>query len=327
MRYIGLSDIPIPASVLGFGCSALLGRSGRKESWKALTAAYDSGITFYDTARSYGYGQSESLLGEFFRGKRDRVIISTKFGILPVSQKWWIRAAKPVVRKVISAAPAARKLIRKRVESQFEQGRFSADVLRSSLEKSLRELNTEYVDFLFAHSAAETILENHDVLAELEKAITSGKVRVAGISSTARVAGEILKTCPGFLKAFQFPVNLFDGLSTGRLASMNNKPVLIANHPFGGISRAAQNRTILRAILSAESSPVNLRSKLRDIDDDHVLAEIVLNSILKGTEVDVVIPAMMQQKHVQSNVAAIRSSRFTVAELKWIQAHWPVSAV
>lgn len=327
MRYVDLSDIPVSASVLGFGCSALLGRSGRKESWNALTAAYDSGITFYDTARSYGYGQSESLLGEFFQGKRDRVIISTKFGILPVPQNWWVRAAKPVLREVVSVAPAARKLIRKQVESQFEQGRFSADVLRSSLEKSLRELNTEYVDFLFAHSATESILENHEVLAELEKTVTSGKVRAAGISSTPAVIGQILKNRPAFLKAFQFPLNLFDGSCTSRLASTDSKGlILIANHPFGGISRVTQSRDIIRGILAAESSPVTLRSKIHDVDD-HVLAELVLNSILKVAKVDVVIPAMMKQNHLQSNVAAIQSSRFTTSELSWIQARWPVSAI
>jgi aryl-alcohol dehydrogenase-like predicted oxidoreductase len=327
MRYVDLIGIPVSASVLGFGCSALLGRSGRKESWSALAAAYDSGINFYDTARSYGYGQSESLVGEFFRGKRDRVIISTKFGILPVPQKWWVRAAKPVLREVVSAAPAARKLIHKQVESQFEQGRFSADVLRSSLEKSLTELKTDYVDFLFAHSATENILENHEVLAELEKAVSTGKVRIAGISSTPGVVGKILKNRPEFLKAFQFPLNLFDGSCTCRFASTDDNAVIfIANHPFGGISRVTQSRDILRGILSADSSPVTLRSKIQDVDD-HVLAELVLNSILKVAKIDVVIPAMMKQKHLQSNVAAIQSSRFTPSELSWIQARWPASVV
>jgi aryl-alcohol dehydrogenase-like predicted oxidoreductase len=325
MRYVDLSNIPVPASVLGFGGSALLGRSGRKESWSALTAAYDSGITFYDTARSYGYGQSESLLGEFFRGRRDRVIISTKFGILPVRQKWWVRAAKPVLRELVSVIPAARNLIRKQVQSQFQPGRFSAEILRSSLEKSLRELNTDYVDVLFAHSSTESILENDEVLAELEKAVISGKVRVAGISSTPSVVHEIMRRRPTFLKAFQFPLNLFDGWFGHLLPSTDNDGIiLIANHPFGGISRVSESRDILRGIMAAESSPVTLRSKLQDVDD-YVLAELVLNGILKVAGVDVVIPAMMKQKHLRSNVAAIQSSRFTATELSWIQARWPVS--
>lgn len=57
-------------SVLGLGCAAMLGRAGRRDSLAALGAAYDAGITFYDTARSYGYGACEGLLGEFFAGKK-----------------------------------------------------------------------------------------------------------------------------------------------------------------------------------------------------------------------------------------------------------------
>ena len=44
----------------------MMGRVGRKASLAALTAAYDNGVIFYDTARSYGYGESEALLGDFF---------------------------------------------------------------------------------------------------------------------------------------------------------------------------------------------------------------------------------------------------------------------
>ena len=69
-------------SVLGFGCAALMGRASRGESLKALGTALDAGITFFDTARSYGYGASEGLLGQFLQGRRDKVILCTKFGIL-----------------------------------------------------------------------------------------------------------------------------------------------------------------------------------------------------------------------------------------------------
>jgi aryl-alcohol dehydrogenase-like predicted oxidoreductase len=55
----------------------------RKESLAALGAAHEAGITFYDTAWSYGCGESEALLGEFLRMRRESVVVSTKFGILP----------------------------------------------------------------------------------------------------------------------------------------------------------------------------------------------------------------------------------------------------
>ncbi len=82
IQSIALSSLETRTPILGFGCSAVMGRVSRKASLAALTAAYDCGIIFYDTARSYGYGESEALLGEFFRGRRDQVLLSTKFGIL-----------------------------------------------------------------------------------------------------------------------------------------------------------------------------------------------------------------------------------------------------
>ena len=85
-------------SVLGFGCAAMGGRSSRKDSLTAIGAAWDAGITFYDTARSYGYGQSEGLVGEFLRSKRDLAVIRTKFGILPAAQGGWKQKLKPLAR-------------------------------------------------------------------------------------------------------------------------------------------------------------------------------------------------------------------------------------
>ena len=70
MRYVSLPNGGPDVSVLGLGCAAMMGSAGRHESLVALAAAYDSGINFFDTARSYGYGASEGLLGEFCAGRR-----------------------------------------------------------------------------------------------------------------------------------------------------------------------------------------------------------------------------------------------------------------
>src|SRR5262249_18716172 len=89
------------ASVLGLGCASMLGRAGRRESLAALNAAYDAGITFYDPARSYGYGECEGLLGEFFHGaRRDSVVLCTKFGILPGNPAGWKNRIKPLARAI-----------------------------------------------------------------------------------------------------------------------------------------------------------------------------------------------------------------------------------
>ena len=73
-----MADGEIRASVLGFGCGSVMGRVGREESLRAMNVAWDAGITLFDTARSYGFGEAEAVLGEFLSGKREQAVIATK---------------------------------------------------------------------------------------------------------------------------------------------------------------------------------------------------------------------------------------------------------
>ena len=116
------------------GRSSLLGRAGRRNSWNALAAAFDAGIRFFDSARSYGYGEGEALLGQFLRGRRDRAIVSTKFGIVSAKQQVWKRIAKPFVRGAIMAVPAVRRVVRTQVNGQFQKGQFTVGSLQQSIE-------------------------------------------------------------------------------------------------------------------------------------------------------------------------------------------------
>ena len=81
MRHVPFGDSGLRVSVVGFGTAPMGSRYGAREGLRALEVAYESGITLFDTARSYGHGDAERILGRFLRGKRDRVVVSTKFGI------------------------------------------------------------------------------------------------------------------------------------------------------------------------------------------------------------------------------------------------------
>src|ERR1700679_1732239 len=118
MQSIALANSGMRSTVLGFGCSAVMGRGGRKASLAALSAAYDAGITFFDTARSYGYGESEALLGEFLQGRRDSVLISTKFGILPTPTTPLKQSLKPLARTLLRLAPLTRKALQQQLAAQ-----------------------------------------------------------------------------------------------------------------------------------------------------------------------------------------------------------------
>jgi aryl-alcohol dehydrogenase-like predicted oxidoreductase len=325
MRQVALDNQETSSSALGFGCSALLGRVGRQDSLRALGAAYDAGITFYDTARSYGYGESEALLGEFLRGRRDRLVISTKFGILPAKTNLLKQTVKPLVRKVLQIAPGARKAVQRQIGSQFSANHFSVAVLRESLETSLKKLRSDYVDFLFMHSAPAEVLEQSDLLEELQKLVDVGKVRRFGISADPDVIETALEARIPGLQSFQFPCNVFDLGIARRFADCSDEFVAVANHPFGGVQRVAESKAKLAEFAADEAAPLELREKLRVVDDS-VLADVVLNAIATGTGINVVIPSMMQMKHLHTNVAAMEKSRFSLRELAWMRDALTASA-
>ena len=306
-------------SVVGLGCAAMLGRAGRRESLAALGAAYDAGITFYDTARSYGYGACEGLLGEFFgSGRRSSVILCTKFGILPGNPGGWKQKIKPLARGVLSVVPQLRGMVRKHAADQFVPGQFSVATLRSSLETSLRALKTDYVDILLMHGPPAGVVQDEDMLEELRRLVDTGKVRVAGVSAE----GEVIRTVFGkhspVLQAAQFPMNPFSMNLASQTADAAKSLILIANHPFGGSEGIARCRALIDRLRQDPTVPQNLREKL-DARDEGLLPEFVLNSIIRDTGVSVVIPSMMKPAHLHSNMRAIEQCRFSPTELRLIR--------
>jgi len=320
MRPAQIGDTGIFCSVLGFGCSAIMGRSGKRASLRALGEAWEAGITLYDTARSYGGGESEAILGEFLAGRRDQAIISTKFGIVPAALPLWKRVAKPAARALISLAPSARAAVHKRAGSQVIQGQFSVSVLRESFHLSLRKLRTDYVDFLFLHAAPASVLEQDDLLSAMERLVESGKVRAAGISANPEVIGVVLDQRARPLRALQFPCNIFDFSAPEIIEACPNGAGMgaIANHPFGGVTRVHQCRQILERTAAGLGLDATLREKLDPIDDG-VLADVILNLILSHRSIDAVVPAMMQLDHLERNVTAVTRSRFSPEELSMLR--------
>ncbi len=327
MQAIELGKSGLRAPQLGFGCAALLGRSGRSESLRALAAAWDEGIRFFDTARSYGYGESEALLGEFLRGRREQAIIATKFGILPAPPAKWKQAAKVVVRQALAVAPWARAIVRRGAAGQFSHNEFTVAVLQRSIDESLRKLGTDYVDFLLMHSAPASVLEQEDLLETLGRLVEAGKVRVAGLSGDPEVVALALERRTKPLAAMQFPCNVFDLSVAATIAQRSNDAVLVANHPFGGVARVRECAAILRSLSQKPELDAALREKLA-AKDETLLGDVVLNSILRDTGIHVVIPAMMRVEHIRANVRAVTNSRFSSEEIAHIRQaliHSPTS--
>ena len=308
MRYVEFEEIR--TSVLGFGCGSVLGRVGRRDSLQAMHTAWDAGVTLFDTARSYGYGEAEGLLGEFLQGKRGQATVVTKFGILPARPAAWKRLAKPIVRAGLSRLPQARGLVRHRIAGEMSAGHFDVATLRASLEVSLRELRTDYVDVLLMHLPPVSVFQQQDLMAELETVVREGKARRVGVSTDDVVT---LQGMPDFLSVAQFPYPVLSlhGMSwDGRGKGL----FVMANHPFGGAALAQQAAKTITQMATDARVDSALREKLQG-DSRERLAEIVLGGVLADTGAHAVVTSMLHPENLRANLAAIGSERFTVEEM------------
>lgn len=173
-------------SLLGFGCASVMGRVSGSQALDAMACALDLGVTHFDVARSYGFGDAEKVLGEFIRGKRDRVTITSKFGIVAPHLKTWQRLARPLVRPLRNALAPLRKRVRTVSGSLLGQCRHDAAYARECLETSLRELGTDYIDFYLLHEPRVAHLPQREELRDfLDGRVRAGQIRAWGLAHPA----------------------------------------------------------------------------------------------------------------------------------------------
>ncbi len=155
MKYRQLGRTGLKVSEIGFGCWAI-GGSGYgvtrdEESLEALETAWEHGVTFFDTADTYGHGHSEDLLAKFLKARpRPGLVLATKAG--------W----------------------------DFYHGgskkNFEPEYLRFACEQSLKRLGLEAIDLLQLHNPSLELIERGEIAAALEKLKQEGKIRFSGVS-------------------------------------------------------------------------------------------------------------------------------------------------
>jgi aryl-alcohol dehydrogenase-like predicted oxidoreductase len=154
-RPLGRSGLTV--SALGLGCmgmSEYYGPRNDAESLATMQAALDAGIDFFDTADMYGYGDNEELVGRFLKGKRDKVVLATKFAV--------VRNRETGERR-IDNSPA---------------------YIRSACEASLKRLGTDRIDLYYMHRRnPETPIE--DAVGAMAGLVKQGKVKAIGLSEVS----------------------------------------------------------------------------------------------------------------------------------------------
>jgi len=191
MRTTCLGDTGIETSVLGFGCADLFREPSRARRHRLLETAFDAGISHFDAAPMYGLGLVERELGRFARGRRDRVVIATKFGITPAPAARVLARVQGPLRRLLDAAPALRERARPSAGDPrsgaaggllYQASGYDARAARASLERSLRELRLDHVDILLLHDPMPGDVRSDDVRDYLESTRAAGQIREWGVA-------------------------------------------------------------------------------------------------------------------------------------------------
>lgn len=158
-RRLGKSDIKV--SEIGFGAWTIgLDWWGKKieddEAIRMLKRAFDKGVNFFDTGDMYGKGKSEKLIGIAFKGMRNDVVYSSKWGY-----------------DMYNAEQIG--------HNELPQ-KHTVEYLQYALDKSLERLQTDYMDVYSLHNPKMQAVTNRELFAALDGLVTNGKIRSHGVA-------------------------------------------------------------------------------------------------------------------------------------------------
>jgi len=217
-----------PVSRVGFGTGGLLRTGSARQRQALLAAALDNGITHFDTAPIYGFGEAERSLGRFLQGNRNRVTLTTKFGLQPSRLAARLVPLQRAGRHMVQLFPALRRAAVRSSGALYSPPSFSVAAVRSSLEQSLRALRTDHVDFFLAHQASSEALPAQEVIELLEGLRRAGKIRAFGVATDFERLAAVLSQRPQLSRVVQFDSDL----TTGNAAKLAGEDRLLFTYGF-----------------------------------------------------------------------------------------------
>jgi D-threo-aldose 1-dehydrogenase len=312
MQIIPLATTGRATTRLGFGGSSVMGALNRRQSLALLESAYDAGIRHFDTAPSYGYGESETCVGEFLARHRADCTVTTKFGIPRPKNQPAIRLARVMIGPVVQRSPG----LKSRLQSLLQRGPgagagapairnpvFTAEQARASIETSLRRLKTDRIDLLLLHEvkaidlAADPV--NDALLQMLESLVAAGTIGAFGAGSERSLIGELVAQHPRYCPVLQYEWSVLDD------AIPETKAFRIHHRSLS---------TDFQALVARLRSEHELRKRLSDevgeeLGETEMLANLMLKASLVKNPGSVVLFSSKNARHIQSNVAVEGDAR------------------
>ncbi len=298
MQYRTLGRTGIRVSEIGFGAWAIggtaeasgmplgWGHSSDDESLAAIRRARELGVNFFDTADSYGFGRSESLLGIVLSRQRQDVVLATKAGV--------VRTSTGELRKD-----------------------FSKQHIFHAVDGSLKRLRSDYIDLYQLHNPAMSDLRRGHIQEVMELLQDSGKIRFWGVSiSTPDEGVEIIRN--GWGHSLQVLYNVLNQAPADELLP------LAKERGFGVIARVPLASGLLTgkyregALFAADDirqnflTPRRLTEVTQRVDEvksiiggaARNIAEGSLRFVLANDAVTCAIPGARSPRQVENNVAA-----------------------
>jgi len=287
-------------SEMGYGMWGMGGWTGSddEESMEALQQSVDLGCNFFDTARAYGDGHSESLLGRLIRnnqanrGGGKRLYVATK--VPPKNLQW----------------PSRR-------EYKLNDC-FPPDFFEKSVEASLKDLAIETIDLIQFHTWEDSWIDDDRWIRKVEDLKSRGLIRAVGISINRWEPWNGVRAVrEGLIDAVQVIYNIFDQSPEDELfpACREHDVAVIARVPFdegslaGTLTREStwpkgdwRNIYFVAENLNPTIDRVEKLKAL--VPPGMTLPEIALRFILMNPDVSTIIPGMRKPRHVSANMGA-----------------------
>jgi aryl-alcohol dehydrogenase-like predicted oxidoreductase len=304
---------------LGFGCAYLAGGFEQRASVRLVHTALEAGLRHFDTASSYGVGQSEAVLARALGGQRHSVTLASKAGL----GRHRIGALKSLIR---ATAMPFRNVLRPYLHRRAAaanpgppRGDFHPASVEDSIVQTLRELRTDYLDILLLHEVRCSDVTD-ELLAMLQRLQRQGVLLTLGLATEPSDIREISARYPGLFAVHQCHWSVLDARETlppGARLQITHRALMRAFEP-------------LRQWLSHDAAARARLERATDcaLGDPVVLSQLLLGSALAQNAEGIVLMSSRRASRVRQNAQAaadpamIRAgARLTAALLQ--EAHCP----